>query len=153
MGKSAESETPVSTEYDTDFYAWALHNAQLLREKRFSELDVEHLIEELEDMGNNKQELVSRFIILIAHLLKWEYQPDKHNSSWRGSINEQRVRIARLIRNKPSLKPGLSPAIEDAYPDAVELAGDDTGLPSSTFPKTCPYSQQQLLEKSFWPNA
>ena len=73
MGKSTESAAPVSDEYDTDFYAWALHNAQLLRERRFSELDVEHLIEELEDMGNNKQELTSRFIVLIGHLLKWEY--------------------------------------------------------------------------------
>lgn len=140
-----------STEYDTDFYAWALHNAQLLREKRFSELDVEHLIEELEDMGNNKQELTSRFIVLIGHLLKWEYQPDKRNSSWRGSISEQRIQINSVIRRKPSLKPYLQTAIENAYFDAVELAGDDTGLPPSTFPKTCPYSQQQLLEKSFWP--
>ncbi|MDY6993264.1 MAG: DUF29 domain-containing protein, partial [Pseudomonadota bacterium] len=93
-----------SVEYDTDFYAWALHNAQLLREGKFSELDVEHLIEELEDMGNNKQELASRFIILIAHLLKWAYQPSRRSSSWERSIDEQRSQIDLLLQDKPSLK-------------------------------------------------
>jgi hypothetical protein len=138
-------------DYETDFSAWALHNAQLLREGKFAELDVEHLIEELEDMGNNRQELANRFIILIAHLLKWEYQPDNRSSSWKGSINEQRVRITRLIRSKPGLKPGLLNAIVDAYGDAVELASDDTSLAKSTFPTTCPYSPEQLLEKCFFP--
>jgi hypothetical protein len=138
-------------DYESDFSAWALHNAQLLREGKFAELDVEHLIEELEDMGNNRQELANRFIILIAHLLKWEYQPNNRSSSWNGSINEQRVRITRLIRNKPSLKPSLLHAIVDAYDDAVELASDDTGLAKSIFPTTCPYSLEQLLEKHFFP--
>jgi hypothetical protein len=69
-------------DYENDFSAWALYNAQLLREGKFAELDVEHLIEELEDMGNNRPELANRFIILIAHLLKWEYQPDNRSSSW-----------------------------------------------------------------------
>jgi hypothetical protein len=80
-------------DYETDFYAWALHNAQLLREGKFSELDVDHLVEELEDMGNNKPELASRFIILIAHLLKWEYQPERRGRSWERSIDEQRSQI------------------------------------------------------------
>ena len=87
-------------DYETDFYAWALHNAQLLRQGRWSEIDVEHLAEELEDMGNNKQELASRFIVLIGHLLKWEYQPTHRSSSWQGSINEQRLQINRLIRTE-----------------------------------------------------
>ena len=138
-------------DYENDFSAWALYNAQLLREGKFAELDVEHLIEELEDMGNNRPELANRFIILIAHLLKWEYQPDNRSSSWQGSINEPRVRISRLLRNKPSLKPSLLNAIVDAYSDAVELASDDTGLAKSTFPTTCPYSLEQLLEKRFFP--
>ena len=80
-----------SVEYDTDFYTWALHNAQLLRERRWSEIDVEHLIEELESMGkNNQRELNSRFKILLAQLLKWQYQPDHRSKSWQRSIDEQR---------------------------------------------------------------
>jgi len=145
MGKMAD--------YDTDFYAWALYNARLLKEGKFSELDVEHLIEELEDMGNNRQELANRFIILIAHLLKWQYQPDKRSSHWEGSINEQRVRIMRLIRQKPSLKPGFAHAILDAYPDAVALAVKDTKKPATCFPQACPYSIEQLLDEHFYPES
>ena len=80
-------------DYETDFYSWALHNAKLLKEGKFAELDVDHLIEELEDMGNNRQELASRFMVLIGHLLKCEYQPTHRSSSWEGSINEQRLQI------------------------------------------------------------
>ncbi|MDY6991592.1 MAG: DUF29 domain-containing protein [Pseudomonadota bacterium] len=138
MGKMAD--------YDTYFYAWALYNARLLKEGKFSELDVEHLIEELEDRGNNRQELANRFIILLAHLLKWQYQPDKRSS---GSINEQRVRIMRLIRQKPSLKPGFAHAILDA----VALAVKDTKKPATCFPQACPYSIEQLLDEHFYPES
>lgn len=137
-------------DYETDFYHWALHNAQLLKEGKFSELDVEHLIEELEDMGNNRQELASRFMVLIGHLLKWEYQPN-HRSSWEGSINEQRLQINWLIQDKPSLKPNLLPAVTKAYPQAVKLAAKDTNLPQTQFPQECPYTLEQLLDEDFYP--
>ena len=139
-------------DYETDLYAWALYNAQLLREGRLSEIDVEHLVEELEDMGKgDRQELESRLAVLIGHLLKWAYQSDYRSNSWRSSINEQRMRITRKIRKNPNLKPYLPAAIVDAYSDAVTLASDDTGFPTSTFPKICPYSQEQLLARDFFP--
>jgi hypothetical protein len=138
-------------DYEKDFYNWALYNAQLLREGKFSDLDVEHLIEELEDMGNNRQELASRFMVLIGHLLKWEYQPHHRSSSWEGSINEQRLQINWLIQDKPSLKPNLSPAITKAYPKAVKLAAKDTKLPQTQFPQECPYTIEQLLDEDFYP--
>lgn len=138
-------------DYETDFYHWALHNAQLLKEGKFSELDVEHLIEELEDMGNNRQELASRFMVLIGHLLKWEYQPNHRSSSWEGSINEQRLQINWLIQDKPSLKPNLLPAVTKAYPQAVKLAAKDTNLPQTQFPQECPYTLEQLLDEDFYP--
>jgi hypothetical protein len=140
-----------SIEYDTDFYAWALHNAQLLREGKFSELDVEHLIEELEDMGNNKQELASRFIILIAHLLKWEYQPNRRGRSWQRSIDEQRAQIDLLLQEKPSLKSGFTEAINKAYARAVKLAAKETRLSKADFPQACPYTIAQLLDEDFYP--
>lgn len=140
-----------TSDYYKDFYAWALHNAQLLREGRFSELDVNHLVEELEDMGNNKQELASRFIILIAHLLKWEYQPERRGSSWERSIDEQRSQIDWLLQNKPSLKPGLTDAVTKIYSRAVKLAAKETKLPLAHFPSICSYSIEQLLDEDFYP--
>lgn len=138
-------------DYETDFYAWALHNAQLLREGKFSELDVDHLVEELEDMGNNKLELASRFIILIAHLLKWEYQPERRGRSWERSIDEQRSQIDWLLQNKPSLKPGLTDAATEIYSRAVKLAAKETKFPLTHFPPACPYSIEQLLDEDFYP--
>ena len=139
-------------DYETDFYAWASYNAQLLREGKFAELDIEHIAEELESMGrNNKRELISRLKILIGHLLKWQYQPGGRSTIWRGSIVEQRLQLNDLIEDSPSLQPQLLEAIAKAYPHAVELAGDDTGFLKSVFPETCPYSQEQLLTKGFFP--
>lgn len=144
----------LATEYDSDFHAWIQHHITLLKEGRFGEIDAEHLILELEDMGkSNLRDLESRFIILIAHLLKWQFQPDKRSNSWSSSINEQRVRIARLLRKTPSLKRELYNAIEDALPDALEIAVDDTTLPPSIFPNKCPYTIEQLLDKTFYPES
>ncbi len=144
----------LATEYDSDFHAWIQHHITLLKEGRFGEIDAEHLILELEDMGkSNLRDLESRFIILIAHLLKWQFQPDKRSNSWSSSINEQRVRIARLLRKTPSLKRELYNAIEDALPDTLEIAVDDTTLPPSIFPNKCPYTIEQLLDKTFYPES
>ncbi len=147
--------------YQQDFYAWIYHNIDLLRQRQFSEIQVETLIEELEDMAKgNRRELGSRVGVLIAHLLKWEYQfkqlTDRwqtyQGGSWRGTIKEQRLQIAKLLKDSPSLKSYLSKTIQETYPEAVELAVDETGLSENTFPPSCPYSMEQLLDKSFYPD-
>jgi len=138
--------------YNSDFHAWIQAQIHLLKTGKIDELDIPHLIEELEDMGkSNVRELESRFLILIAHLLKWQFQPDKQNSSWRGTIKEQRIRLLRLIQKVPSLKPEMDNAINSVYSDAVELASDETNLSESTFPEHCPYTIAQLLNKQFYP--
>ena len=140
--------------YDSDYQAWLDANIDLLKRSRFQELDVEHLIEEMADMGKkDRAELANRLVVLIAHLLKWQYQPAHRSSNWRGSIVEQRVQIQRNLRLSPSLKSYLQQAIEDAYPDALEIATQETGLPVSTFPAGCSYHAEQLLDKAFWPDA
>ena len=143
----------LALEYEQDFQGWINQHITLLKTGKVNELDVEHLIAELEDMGkSNVRELESRFVILIAHLLKWQFQVDKQNSGWRGSIIEQRVQILRLLRKIPSLKRELPNAVSDAYTDALCLAIDETGLPKKTFPLACPYSLEQLLDKTFYPH-
>ena len=138
--------------YQTDYDAWLHSNLELLRQSRFDELDTPHLIEEMEDMGRKERgELSSRMVILIAHLLKWQYQPTHRSSGWRGSVAEQRIRIRRRLDLSPSLKPYLPTAISDAYRDAVELASDETGLDPATFPSHCPYTAEQMLDRRFWP--
>ncbi len=141
------------SEYDQDFYQWTQHNAQLLREGKLAEIDILHIAEELESMGKrDKRELISRLTVLLAHLLKWQFQPQLRSKSWQLTVREQRLQIAKLLKDSPSLKPLLhQEGILEAYPDALDMASDETGLPLSTFPEVCPYSIEQLLDKTFYP--
>jgi Fe-S cluster biosynthesis and repair protein YggX len=154
----------LKTEYEQDFQQWIEHHITLLKEGRFNEIDAEHLIEELEDMGkSNVHELESRLIILIAYLLKWHIQlpimktqriyEDYDGKSWRKTIIEQRAQIIYLFKKVPSLKSKNQNAINNTYSEAVTLAVDETGLPESLFPIECPYTVEQLLDKSFYPES
>lgn len=144
----------LQLEYDQDFYQWIYKNIELLKQRKFSEIDVDILIDELESMAKrDRRELISRLMILIAHLLKWQFQPTHRSGSWRGSIREQRIRIAKQLDESPSLKNQLFDGIELAYPDALQVAIDATELPIITFPSSCSYSVEQLLDKNFFPNA
>lgn len=147
-------------DYEIDFHAWALHNAQLLRQGQLSEIDSIHIAEELEDMGKSqRREIVSRLKILLGHLLKWEYQFKQimekwpwEGGSWRSTIREQRMQINDLIQDNPSLKPYIPHAIRLAYPEAIELASEDTGFSASTFPEVCPYTSEHILDRKFFPD-
>lgn len=139
--------------YDQDLYAWALASARIVREGRLDELDREHLAEELESMAKSElRALESRLAVLLAHLLKWQLQPDHRSKSWQRTLIEQRKRIARLLRDSPSLAPKLSALTPDAYDSALRLAAEDTGLDESDFPQTCPYALEALLDFDFYPS-
>jgi hypothetical protein len=138
--------------YEQDLYAWAMQSARLLRERRLEELDLDHLAEELESMGKSElRALESRLTVLLAHLLTWEFQPGKRSKSWQRTLIEQRKRIARLLRDSPSLRPKLADALADAYDSALRLAADETGIDESGFPQGCPYSLDQALDAGFYP--
>lgn len=136
--------------YQDDFYSWINHNIVLLKQKQWADIDVDILIDELESMA--KRELISHFIVLIAHLLKWHYQPQMRSGSWRGSICEQRIRIQDQLEESPSLKNYLEMSIDKAYPAALKIAHQETGLPTSAFPTHCPYSVNELLDEDFYPS-
>jgi hypothetical protein len=142
--------TPNS--YDQDFYAWAINNAESLRQGRIADLDIERLAEEIEDMGRSiKRALAHRLTVLLAHLLKWEFQPEFRGRSWRYTIIEQRDAIADLLEENPSLKHGLEEVIGKAYRRAVRDAADETELKTTVFPAKCPWSLEQALDAEYWP--
>jgi hypothetical protein len=94
---------------EQDYYAWTQETVEKLRQGRLAEVNMEDLIEELEDMGKSeKRALESRLSVLMGHLLKWQYQSDGRSYSWQGTINGQRVRIKKLLRDNPSLHSQLS---------------------------------------------
>jgi len=146
--------TPV-TDYDSDFHAWALRNARLLRAGRLDELDVEHIAEELESMGaSERRELLSRMQVLMVYLLKQQYQPSRRGKSWRLTINHQRTAIERLLEQSPSLARLFDAAnLAKVYRKAVRDAVIETDLDAHLFPAECPYSLDELLDDDWLPEA
>ena len=139
--------------HDTDFFGWTHQQAQLLRTGRLDQLDVSNLIDEIEDMGQSQiRELENRLGVLLAHLLKWRYQPERRGVSWETTIREQRRRLTRLLADNPSLQPRLPKAHDDAYGDARLIARRETALPEPTFPATSPFTLEQTLDPDYWPD-
>ncbi|MCF7999461.1 MAG: DUF29 domain-containing protein [Methylovulum sp.] len=145
----------MKTTYEHDIIAWAYEQAHFLRTRQFSCLDVSHIAEEIEDVGKSEQrELASRMAVLLAHLLKWEFQPQRRGFSWETTIHTQRNSINRRIRKTPSLKASLSDDDwwADAWDDAVAAAAQETGLAFAIFPKNCPWPMEQIMSEDFFPN-
>lgn len=143
----------IQQEYDKDFYAWTIHNAKLMREGKWSEVDLEHVAEEIESMGkSDKRELINRFAILLAHLLKWKFQPERRGNSWKNTIKTQRLDVSELLIDSPSLNHELDKQIEYAYEKALLIAVNETGLTQDTFPKTCSFSLSECLDFEFFPD-
>jgi hypothetical protein len=142
-----------SSLYDEDFYEWTMKNAELMRQGRFSEVDVENIAEELESMGRSeRRELISRLTVLLTHLLKWQFQPDRRSLSWVHTINGQRRHIALLLEDSPSLARDIEIRIARAYSLAIGDAATETGISRKTFPLECPYDHRQIMDQEFWPN-
>jgi hypothetical protein len=137
--------------YDTDLYAWTQDQAGYLRGKQWEALDINNLAEEVESLGNEQEHAVeSHLADLLLHLPKMAYQHQRR-LSWVRSVNNARHEIARRLRRSPSLRPKLPQLMAWAYPDARKDATRETRLPRETFPETCPWPLEQLLDDDFFP--
>ena len=140
--------------YEEDLCAWALENATLLRAGRLSEIDAQHIAEEMEDMGKSERRaLRSHLHTLLLHLLKWHLQPTHRGVSWKLSIRNAHHRIGIILKDSPSLRQQIQGLIMEEYPTARLDAIDETGLPEASFPDTCPYAVDQVIDQAFLPMA
>ena len=142
----------MATTYENDIIAWAKEQAYLLRSGNLSSIDIQHIAEEIEDVGKSEQrELASRMAVLLSHLLKWQYQSERQSSSWQRTIKEQRKAIARRLKNTPSLKSCANDSewLEDAWGDAVLITINQTGI--SNFPESCPWAIENILSEDWLP--
>jgi hypothetical protein len=143
----------MGTTYETDIVEWANEQASLLRSGHLSDIDIENIAEEILDVGKSEQrELASRMAVLLAHLLKWQYQPALRGASWRATIKAQRKEIALALKETPSLKPRLNNDewLSVNWAKAVAQAITETGL--DNFPENCPWTIEETLSESWLPN-
>lgn len=140
--------------YEQDIVAWANEQAGLIRSGRFDLLDLENIAEEIEDVGKSEQrELESRMAVLLAHLLKWQYQPERRGSSWLNTIRGQRNMVSKRLQKTPSLKHTLEDTDwwDDAWFDGVTQAARETGQEFDSFPVDCIWTPEQILNLEFYP--
>lgn len=138
--------------YEQDVAAWAEQQAALIRAGQFERLDLAHIAEEIEDVGKSeRRELASRMAVLLAHLLKWQFQPERQSNSWRRTIKEQRRALRFHLKQVPSLKPRLADSgwWGAIWADAVTKAIEETGL--GGFPEDCPWSLDEIMDDTFFP--
>ncbi|MBD2605903.1 DUF29 domain-containing protein [Scytonema hofmannii FACHB-248] len=148
--------------YERDLQLWIEQTIGQLKNREFGLLDIEHLIEELVDLGKSeKNALRSNLTILLAHLLKLRVQhdvPDMMKGSWYSSVLEHRQRVLNNLADTPSLKSYLVQALEKAYPDGRKLAIKEGKLAKfgvrvpeeSEYPLICPFSVEQILDEDFY---
>jgi len=147
----SQSVTTKNNLYEQDFYLWIKATAQHLKEGNFNQIDIPNLVEEIESMGRSeKRELKSRLIVLLMHLLKWEYQPEKRSQSWRSTITEQRICIEVLLEDSPSLQPLILEVFDDCYQKACQKAAEETGIKLNFFPKESPFTVEEALKLSLF---
>lgn len=138
--------------YETDFYAWTQEQAQLLRERRWADLDLENLIDEVGSVGGSeRREIRNRLVGLIAHLLKWKYQPGRRGPSWRRTISEHRRQLADIVQTSPRLRNYLISQVHERYLGGTLDAADQTGIAIGLFPEECPFTFEQVLDLNFFP--
>jgi len=142
----------LSDLYDRDYSLWLETTSQLLRDRKLERIDVEHLAEELEDMGKSeKRAIESNLEILLMHLLKYQYQPEKQTNSWRYTIYEHRKRLKKAFKDSPSLRGYFEQVFDSCYTEARTMAALETGMNRDEFPELCPFAIAETLDSDYWP--
>jgi Domain of unknown function DUF29 len=138
--------------YLVDFNSWIHQTVQLLRQRQWHEIDVEHLIEEIEELGKSERRAIaSQLTRLLLHLLKWQYQPQRRSDSWLDSITDARTQIELAIEDSPSLKNYPLEQLKDSYQRARRQASKQTSIQIAVFPEDCPYHLEQILDEDWLP--
>lgn len=138
------------TLYEQDYYLWIEKTVEQLRQNQLQEIDIQNLIEELETMGRSEKRAVqSNLTVLLMHLLKYKYQPNKRSQSWRSTIVEHRRRLLILFKDSPSLKGYSQEIFAECYQDARQDAATETQLKVSVFPDECPFNLEVVLKVDY----
>ncbi|MFM6323600.1 MAG: DUF29 domain-containing protein [Microcystis panniformis] len=138
--------------YELDDSQWLGETVSLLRNHQFQQLDLEHLIEELEDLGKEKKNAVASFLEqVIRHLLLlqyWTKEAEYNTIHWQEEIYNFRTQLGRKMT--ANLRNYLEEELNSIYQDALGFVKIKT-VNTVIFPSQCPYSLEQLLDRSWLP--
>jgi hypothetical protein len=149
---NATETASLSSLYLEDETAWLEATAQLIEEGRLAELDQHHLVEYLRDMARrDKREVQSRLSVLLAHLLKWDHQPERRTGGWRETIELQRQELHDLLESG-ILRNHAQEVLATVYVRGVRQAAAETGLAVETFPPACPFTLDEVLGENETPS-
>lgn len=139
--------------YDVDDDEWLEQTINLLKNHQFQQLDLDNLIEELEDLGREKKNAVASLLEqIIRHLLLlqyWTTEAEYNAVHWQEEIYNFRTQLRRTITT--NLRKYLKDELTSIYQDALGFVKIKT-TNLVTFPTECPYSLEQLLDRSWLPN-
>ncbi|MBD2134945.1 MULTISPECIES: DUF29 domain-containing protein [unclassified Sphaerospermopsis] len=139
--------------YKIDDYEWLLTNIELLKQGKFNDVDLENLIEELADLGNEKKNAVASLLEqIIRHLLLYQYWTEEteiNGHHWQAEIVSFRNQLKRRLTG--NLRNYLSEEMLDIYADALKFVDVKTKF-QVDFPQECPYTLEQLLDVDFLGN-
>lgn len=148
--KERMDEPRGGTRYEDDLYTWVQEQVGLLQAGRLNEIDARNIAEELGDVGKSEYSAMqSALTVLLTHMLKWDYQPERKTRSWDNTIAAQRQHYSTVLKDNPGLKSRREEALSRAYTLARLAASSETDLPRRAFPDACPYTWADVLKRSF----
>ena len=147
MNDPAHPFAAVSPRYETDGFGWACAQSRLIRQRRLDSVDWDNVAEEIESVGKSEQSAAeSALRILMAHILKWQAQPERRGRSWALTIAEQRLRYEQRLARNPSLKAVAEEMRTRAFPRARIEAAREMDVPLRTLPLDPPSWTTMLSE-------
>lgn len=146
--------TPLPPDaFSVDLSAWAETQARALREGRTGRLDHNNLSAIVSGLGlRERRDLRARLGVILTGLLRWAEQVDLRCHGWAGTLDGQRQRIDRILRDNPSLCREIPELIARIYPVAKARAVLESMLFDESFPDACPFSEGEILTAGFFPD-
>ena len=146
LSTATQSKAKNDPEYEKDFYKWVNNQANLLKKKEFTKLDIDNLIEEIESLGKSEKRMLKSYLeVLLMHMLKIRHQPGMHTTSWDLSIKEAGYKVQKTLKENPSLKAKLKEIVEEAYFSARLKAALETKLDENVFEEKCPWTFKEIF--------
>ena len=139
------------TNYSSDYYTWTEEQVKLLKLKRFEQVDWENLIEEIEDLGQSRENALESYLErLLDHLLKlsyWDSEKEYCTREWKAEARNFRAQIQKILRKNPALKNKLEPIWEDIYSVRISIMKELFSIPNN-----CNISLDDALSNDWFPD-